>query len=634
MDRSVPTSPGRGIVASGASHDDNPVVGAVFTSTNPTDDHDATNNHDLCQNQKDSNAPAINCNIYFDKSFVWLSGGPDPSGLGAGTYVFAVLDPGGQGDPNDCTDGNLSDVDPCASSSTGAGDDWTHRVYSVDANGTITYPAAGFPGGHDFNGNMIRLTGYDNTTNSGGEYIMAVCNLAGRNELATNGPGVDPKLCKYDAFKVDASKPCPNAAADDCQFHTPATLSIEKTIDTKWNRTFKWGITKGVDKTSVSQVGGTVTFTYTLTVTHDDGTDDLGYSGTVKVTNTSSETAHHVVITDPNAPSLSCAPFVNDSDLAAGGVVNCTYSETPTSTASITNTAKVAWTSVDVNGNPTAPFETAQKVGTFTETDIDACVDVKDPNAPNPPLPTNVCNTATSPITINYSRTISVKADECDNYDNTATIYRTGLTTVLGSDSKTVTVCGGVAGGLTMGFWQNKNGQAIITGGSSLNGVCKSGTWLRLLAPFSDLSATASCAQVGTYVTNIIKSANASGAAMNAMLKGQMLATALDVYFSDPALGTNKIGAPSPIGGVKVDLTKICKMIDGSGGTSTCSGTYSNTSAAFGGASSMLVSYILAYAASQSNGGGSIWYGQVKATQELAKNTFDAINNGVALTAP
>ena len=42
---------------------------------------------------------------------------------------------------------------------------------------------------------------------------------------------------------------------------------------------------------------------------------------------------------------------------------------------------------------------------------------------------------------------------------------------------------------------------------------------------------------------------------------------------------------------------------------------------------------MLAYAASQSNVGGSVWYGNVKATQELAKNGFDAINNQVAFSA-
>lgn len=49
---------------------------------------------------------------------------------------------------------------------------------------------------------------------------------------------------------------------------------------------------------------------------------------------------------------------------------------------------------------------------------------------------------------------------------------------------------------------------------------------------------------------------------MNAMLKAQMLATALDVYFSDAALGGNKINAPAPIRGVSIDLTMICSMID------------------------------------------------------------------------
>jgi hypothetical protein len=187
-------------------------------------------------------------------------------------------------------------------------------------------------------------------------------------------------------------------------------------------------------------------------------------------------------------------------------------------------------------------------------------------------------------------------------------------------------------GALTIGFWQNKNGQAIITG-QAKTGTCASATWLRQYAPYQDLSATATCAQTATYVLNVIKAASAAGTTMNPMLKAQMLATALDVYFSDPALGGNKITAPHPIGGVAIDLTKVCKMIDGSGGVATCAGTYQNVSAAFGGASSLTVSQTLAYAASQSNVGGTAWYGQVKATQELAKNAFDAVNNQVAFGA-
>jgi hypothetical protein len=229
-----------------------------------------------------------------------------------------------------------------------------------------------------------------------------------------------------------------------------------------------------------------------------------------------------------------------------------------------------------------------------------------------------------NPKTFTYSRTVSVPQFDCVSYDNTAT-FTTTDTGATGTASKTVTVCGPArTGGLTMGFWQNKNGQAII--GSFSGSNCQSlRTWLNGYSPFADLTAT-TCNNVKAYVTNIIKVASASGASMNAMLKAQMLATALDVYFSNPALGGNQIGAPTPLGGVTIDLTKICKNI------ATCS-IYEDVSSSFGGATSLTVSQMLAYAASLSNVGGSIWYGQVKAVQEKAKDAFDAINNQVAFSA-
>jgi hypothetical protein len=90
-----------------------------------------------------------------------------------------------------------------------------------------------------------------------------------------------------------------------------------------------------------------------------------------------------------------------------------------------------------------------------------------------------------------------------------------------------------------------------------------------------------------------------------------------------------KIGAPAPIGGVTIDLTKICKMADSASGGS-CTGSFQNVSAAFGGATSMTVMDMLLYENNVSNAGGSTWYGNVKSTQEMAKNAFDAINNQVA----
>jgi hypothetical protein len=621
------------------------VSGGVFTSTNPSDDTDPAVNHNLCQNSKDSNAPAIDCNIYFSKSFVWLSGGPGPSALPDGTYFFAVVVPGGQNtSPNDGGDLNLSDATADLPAGTlGSGDSYLNRVFTV-SGGVISYA-----GTHDFDPtrHMIRLMPYDNTTNSGGEYSMAVCNLGatlldeGGNFAGYEGYPADASKCKYDNFKVDATKPCPNQDAGDCQFHTSATLSIVKTLDTRWDRSFSWTVAKSVDKTVIEQVGGNATFNYTVNVRHDVKAEAAGYSGTVTVTNTSSVAAQNVTISDPNAPSLSCTPALPVASLSAGGTIVCNYTETsalpPTS---VTNTATASWSTVDPNGDPSTPSISDQVTKGFTLNQIDECVNVSDVfNA----LPADQKHTycvgdlgeVNNAFSFTYSRVVPVPPSACKAYDNTAT-YKTTDTYATNSSTVHVSVCGAVAGGLTMGFWHNKNGQGIITGGAytGLGKVCNSGTWLRGYAPFQDLSATATCADVAAYFLNVFKAANASGAAMNAMLKGQMLATGLDVYFSDPALGGNKIAAPVPLGGVNVDLTKICKMIDDGLGGATCPGTFTNASSAFGGATSKTVSQILTYAASQSNVGGSVWYAQVKVTQELAKNTFDAINNGVALVAP
>jgi hypothetical protein len=210
--------------------------------------------------------------------------------------------------------------------------------------------------------------------------------------------------------------------------------------------------------------------------------------------------------------------------------------------------------------------------------------------------------------TYDYSQTVGVPLG-CRTYANTATVTA-GDSLTSSSASASVTVCGPQA--RTIGFWQNKNGQAIIKGaGPAAPAACSLTASLRAYLPFQDLSATATCSQVAGYVTTVIKAANASGASMNAMLKAQMLATALDVYFTDPA--HNALNSPAPLGDWVMDLTAY--------------------SGAFGGATSLSVSDMLDYAASQSNAGGTVWYGQVKATQELAKDAFDAINNMVA-TAP
>ena len=122
---------------------------------------------------------------------------------------------------------------------------------------------------------------------------------------------------------------------------------------------------------------------------------------------------------------------------------------------------------------------------------------------------------------------------------------------------------------------------------------------------------------------------------MNAMLKAQMLATALDVYFSTPTLGGNKILAPAPLGPVTIDLTHVCKMADSSSGGS-CTSSFEDASSAFDNPTTPpnpTVLQLLTIAASHSNVGGITWYtNNNKAIQQLAKDTFDAINNQVAFS--
>ncbi len=425
-----------------------------------------------------------------------------------------------------------------------------------------------------------------------------------------------------------------------------ADLTVSKTAIPYFTRTYNWSIAKVVDKTLVEQIGGTATFNYTVNVSETGFTDSAWQvAGTITVTNPNNWeiiTANATDVVD-NGGICSVTGGTNVS-VPPGGSVNlpytCTYTAVP-SPSSGTNTATATWDSGTFFTPDGSTSGSAKFAFTTPTTTVNKTVTVTDTfNGGTPTTLGTLTATDTKPYTsaaYKYSHTVNVPQFNCVKYTNTAKIVETGQ-----SDSKTVEVCGPAkTGALTMGYWQNKNGQGIISASGPSTGPCTLTTWLRLYAPFQDLSSTAPCGSVGStsntnvvgYVYTVIKAATCSGTTQpcNAMLKAQMLATSLDVYFSDPALGGNKIGATGPIGGVSIDLTMICKMIDSSSGGS-CNGSFENVSGAFGGATSLTVSQMLAYAASQSNAGGSVWYAQVKATQQLAKDAFDAINNQVAFS--
>ena len=405
-----------------------------------------------------------------------------------------------------------------------------------------------------------------------------------------------------------------------------ANLTASKTATPAFKRTYTWTLNKLVDKVLVQQVGGgTATFNYSV-VANQSGVSDSDWmvTGTITVTNPNDWQAVTVNVADAINNGGACSVSPTSLNVPASGTATstytCAYGSAPTA-AAFTNTATATWNAATFATPTGSASGTAGGAFTTPTTKVNATVTVSDVFNGGPMTTLGTLTATDAPAfasaTYNYSQTVTVPANNCSPpYVNTATISQTSQIA-----SQSVKVCGPAkTGALTKGFWQNKNGQGIITGGAAPAGVCDSGTWLRTYAPFQNLSATATCAQVASYAMAVIDAANSSGTAMNAMLKAQMLATSLDVYFSDPALGGNKISAAAPIGGINVDLTKICKDIG------SCS-IYENVSSVFGPANSLSVSAMLSFASLQSNADGSAWYGQVKATQELAKDAFDAINN-------
>jgi hypothetical protein len=431
------------------------------------------------------------------------------------------------------------------------------------------------------------------------------------------------------AFAVVTLMTAGPASADGASGFTEArALMIAQSTAGSDDRTFGWSITKHADPTIVKQVGGSATFYYTVAVSHDGGTiSNVQVTGSIQVIDPNNDSNGVTLpvqidgVTDHLSDGTTCSvPDGGAQTVTAFSTFlayGCDLQGQPQ--GDLDNSAFVTWPEQLLGdgshlaaGSDSSTFNSIS----FTDNPVDRCVDVTDSVVGSLG---SACIGGANPRSFTYPRTIAIPRYGCQSYGNHAT-FTTDDTGTTGSATATVTVCGPTeTGAVSIGFWRNKNGQKIITRGASAGGVCDSGTWLRQYAPFQDLSATASCSQVAAYASNILNATNGGGATVETMLKGQMLASALDVYFSDPALGGNELGTPRPIGAVAIDLTRVCA-------DPSC-GAYENVGGAFGGAAGLTVSQIVAYAAGQSNVGGSTWYGNVGSTEELAKLTFGAIND-------
>jgi hypothetical protein len=427
----------------------------------------------------------------------------------------------------------------------------------------------------------------------------------------------------------------------DCQGED---LTVTKTA----TPAFSSDITKTGPASPVEVAGSSYTLNYTIKVTEKD----WQVGGNITVTNPNDWEDVQVTLSDVLSGATcvvnggTTTITVNRGSFATVSYA-CTFASAPAVSSS--NTATATWNSGTYNtphgsassGAVKYTFPSLTVTDAFNGATVACSATVK----------TNcvkTLGTITTPIaltTYTDSYTVSnLPAGGCNTYPNTASI--------TGGPSSTVNeqVCNTKTGALTMGFWQNNNGQGIIKsycGGSSLS------SWLAQFNAFKDDTAT-SCSNEATYVYNIIKAAacTSSTNTCNSMLRAQMLATALDVYFSTPGLGGNRIApyngnvnVTGGLGAVAINLSAIHPCADGSGGA-TCTSGSEDTRPEFGIAPPCLgttVGQMLAYGnhLSAINGSpvstantGANWYLQNKGRQVPAKDSFDDFNNQIAPIAP
>jgi hypothetical protein len=566
------------------------VTGAAFTTTNA-----AVDGTGHCKNGNED----VNCNIYDGKQYVWLNGGPSTAYVGDGSYFFAVLEPGGQADPNDATAKNLSDDY----------DAYTNRTFSV-AGGSVTYG-----GSHDFAGNKIRLAPYADTSNPGGVYILAICSL-------DKGYPVTPSRCKYDAFKINAEAPA-------------KALTVTKSADGSYDTSYTWSIKKDVDKTTVKQIGGNVTFNYTVTTTRSAGTNsNVKVTGTITVFNPNQDLVGGVDIDDQLSVGSTCSVTNGTDQTVLTGDNTFGYSCTLPSfpDGDVSNTVSISWPEQFLdNGSLLAEGDasfTFEKIAFTQKNKTDDCAAFSD----NFNGTSNSLGTVCQSTTFTYSRTVPTPPlgyNECVSYPNTAS-FVTDDTGTTGSSSQTVKVCGpSKTGARNLPYWKNSMGQGLITNAGSTGGVCNVTSWLRGYAPFSDLSGTASCANVATYTKNVAKAATVAGASDAAKLRGQLIASALDVYYSDKTLGGNLLLTKKPVGGFSMDVATVCHMNLLSSGGASCSGTYVDASGVMG-AGSATVTQLLATTSGAYDVGTGAFFGGDSTGQGAARDVFAALNNKAA----
>jgi hypothetical protein len=550
-------------------------------------------------------SPRVNCNIYQDKRDVWLNGGPvnGVSNLTAGYYFFAVLSPGGQPNPNDGAPQKANGNDPNLSDNVDAA---SNRVFHVNSSGQIdSYTGTHQQDNTYFNpdGLLIQLFDYNDTPNPGGVYILAACFLSTDDATVHT---VDPKSCKYDAFKVkseDCTTDCGPPPADD--------LTVEKDATASFSRQFKWTVLKTVDGLhTVSYKAASKTLAYqvvytksldkefgfavqdTITVTNPNSFDVTG----VKVTDVLGDgticTVQDGTYTDGNGDPQTVSNGLNGGTIPSLTAVEYPYSCSPSGASATKNTATATW---DASNNlPDTSGDGSADVNWPTPTLIHNCVTASDTipagGIVGSPPSGSICDTTT----FNYTKTVTI-ANACVTVNNTAAFVDASDITYTGSDSTTAQICGPITNGFTLGYWSNNNGRATLCAHDpAWRNIANASNLRKQNATIYTVPTTGNCTNAQANFATWILAANATN--MSYMLSAQLIATTFDVAYKG-MVGTACVAG---INGSPISINNL-----------------------FAGAVAFLAS-----------NGNTTANGPARTTATLYKNIFDSLNNNLVFAVP
>lgn len=532
--------------------------------------------------------------------------------------------------------------------------DWTGNGFPVSQEcGTSADPGhGGFQNGATANDYMLWIFNTDGGSIDGGWTLTVGGQTYGNssgNQLVT--PSVDPTgaYASFDvadpgtgAWILTISHGCGGGGTTP-----PASdLTATKTATPSFDRDYDWSVQKSqtTSATPIDSKASSVSVNYQITATWSGPTDSgwqVGGDITVNNPNEVGSDVTGVNVTDAieNESNASCSVDTGSPgsvDPTSGTIpgassidfpYTCTYTQAPaasdqTNEASITwpdqtlangshlagnsgnpltATADVDWTAATINvthdtttvqdtfnGGSADTLGVANVDGTFT----------KDAGNTLTGFASSYDST-TQTFTFTYSRTVAVVPNTCKEYDNTATVSDDATSGDNGSNAS-VTVCGPVSGGLTIGFWSNKNGKAVLCAHDPawrylLNGGNPSNAFLRNAnGTFYTVPTTGTCATADSNFASWLLSASATN--MSYMLSAQLAGTMLNVAY-------NGMSGSACIAGIDGNPIQINNLI------------------------AAAITFLR-------NNGNTTASGPARTTSTLYKNIFDSLNNGNTFVVP